>query len=118
LNSKIESILAKRLDTAVKLWISSFENKGHHKDTATESFTVLEFPMLQYELKLKNQAIYLDPPLETVRITWIDHLHEWMSNVCQLERIRNVCYERNSATSNPDSTCFRSLVISIRLWTH
>ncbi|KAJ1847152.1 dynein heavy chain, partial [Coemansia sp. RSA 486] len=36
---------------------------------------------LVHELRIKNQVMYLDPPLENARASWIQQLHTWLAAV-------------------------------------
>lgn len=31
-----------------------------------------------HEIRIQNQVIFLDPPIEYARSTWIKELHEWL----------------------------------------
>ena len=31
-----------------------------------------------HEIRIQNQVIFLDPPIEYARHTWISQLHEWI----------------------------------------
>ena len=33
-----------------------------------------------HEVRIRNQVIYLDPPVEVARSNWFNHLHEWLGN--------------------------------------
>ena len=41
-----------------------------------------------HEIRIQNQVIFLDPPIEYARSTWIKQLHDWLGNelkIVQLE---------------------------------
>ncbi|KAF9068581.1 cytoplasmic dynein heavy chain 1 [Rhodocollybia butyracea] len=46
-----------------------------------------------HEIRIQNQVIFLDPPIEHARASWIRQLHEWLGVVCQLRRIQSSRYE-------------------------
>lgn len=46
-----------------------------------------------HEIRIQNQVIFLDPPIEHARTTWIRQLHEWLGIVCLLRRIQSSRYE-------------------------
>lgn len=63
-----------------------------------------------HEIRIQNQVIFLDPPIEYARQTWIHQLHEWLGKrrvqsafshmltkcsgvVCRLRRIQSSRYE-------------------------
>jgi dynein heavy chain 1 len=31
-----------------------------------------------HEIRIQNQVIFLDPPIEYARSTWIQQLHDWL----------------------------------------
>ena len=31
-----------------------------------------------HEIRIQNQVIFLDPPIEYARATWIKQLHDWL----------------------------------------
>ena len=33
-----------------------------------------------HEIRIQNQVIFLDPPIEYARSTWIKQLHDWLGN--------------------------------------
>ncbi|KAF5351047.1 hypothetical protein D9756_008173 [Leucocoprinus leucothites] len=46
-----------------------------------------------HEIRIQNQVIFLDPPIEYARATWIKQLHDWLGAVCRLRRIQSSRYE-------------------------
>ncbi|KAJ2847645.1 dynein heavy chain, partial [Coemansia erecta] len=48
---------------------------------------------LIHELRIKNQVMYLDPPLENARASWIQQLHTWLAAICQQRRPQASRYE-------------------------
>ncbi|KAJ2761490.1 dynein heavy chain, partial [Coemansia sp. BCRC 34490] len=48
---------------------------------------------LVHELRIKNQIMYLDPPLENARASWIQQLHAWLAAICQQRRPQATRYE-------------------------
>jgi hypothetical protein len=37
-----------------------------------------------HEIRIQNQVIFLDPPIEYARSTWIQQLHDWLGACCFL----------------------------------
>ena len=35
-----------------------------------------------HEIRIQNQVIFLDPPIEYARSTWIKQLHDWLGERC------------------------------------
>ncbi len=31
-----------------------------------------------HEIRIQNQVIFLDPPIESARQTWLQQLHDWL----------------------------------------
>ncbi|KIY49803.1 hypothetical protein FISHEDRAFT_72429 [Fistulina hepatica ATCC 64428] len=46
-----------------------------------------------HEVRIQNQVIFLDPPIEYARASWIKQLHDWLGVVCRLRRIQSSRYE-------------------------
>jgi hypothetical protein len=75
-----------------------------------------------HEIRIQNQVIFLDPPIEYARQTWITQLHEWLGVVCQLRRIQSSRYEiglqmQTSSAAEATYTSLVSLPSSQELWT-
>lgn len=48
---------------------------------------------LVHELRIKNQVMFLEPPLENARASWVQQLHTWLAAVCQQRRPQAARYE-------------------------
>jgi hypothetical protein len=35
-----------------------------------------------HEVRIQNQVIFLDPPIESARQTWLQQLHDWLGECC------------------------------------
>ncbi|CAI2172645.1 16667_t:CDS:10, partial [Funneliformis geosporum] len=46
-----------------------------------------------HEVRIRNQVIYLDPPIEDARANWYNQLHEWLAIVCNLPRLQSSRYD-------------------------
>lgn len=53
----------------------------------------VEIKPLRHEIKLQNQIIYLDPPVQSARARWFQQLHDVFGVVCGLQRIVSARYE-------------------------
>ncbi|KAH9487400.1 Dynein heavy chain, cytoplasmic [Psilocybe cubensis] len=113
LDKRIETILLQRLTHIIQVWCSEFDrtddgdtrrdiastrdltNKRRDKRMKEEKF--LEGNMtvkpIVHEIRIQNQVIFLDPPIEYARATWIKQLHDWLGVVCRLRRIQSSRYE-------------------------
>ena len=97
LNSTIEGILLERLKEAIIAWAArfSFEAKGTEvygqrnrklgysgvtDDVAARTKSITLDSVL-HELTIRNQVIFLEPPLEHARAICFSSLHDWLGNV-------------------------------------
>jgi len=69
LDAKIEAILSKRLGEHITAWIKSFE--GFKKDGGD----IIKNPSV-HEVKIQDQVIYVDPPIEHARYYWLQEFHK------------------------------------------
>ncbi|KAI8810266.1 dynein heavy chain [Cladochytrium replicatum] len=50
---------------------------------------------LVHEVNIRNQVIYVDPPMEHARAQWYSQLHDWLASVCSLPRLSSTRYDQN-----------------------
>ncbi|KAJ7202870.1 dynein heavy chain, N-terminal region 1-domain-containing protein [Mycena pura] len=114
LDKRIEGILLQRLERIVKVWCGEFDRASDDADmvgrSALRDITnkrrgdkrakeekFLEGNMtlkpVVHEIRIQNQVIFLDPPIEYARANWIRQLHDWLGVVCRLRRIQSSRYE-------------------------
>ncbi len=74
LDEKIENILAKRLTQMIKAWLDEFES---FKDRDLKRVLIQE-PSI-HEIKIQDQVIYIDPPIEYARFYWFQQFHKQVS---------------------------------------
>ncbi|PPR06552.1 hypothetical protein CVT26_000730 [Gymnopilus dilepis] len=115
LDKRIEGILLQRLAQIIQVWCSEFDRtddgdgprrdlpmsrdltnkrrggKGVKEEKFMEGHMTLK-PII-HEIRIQNQVIFLDPPIEYARATWIKQLHDWLGVVCRLRRIQSSRYE-------------------------
>ncbi|CEG69843.1 Putative Dynein heavy chain [Rhizopus microsporus] len=132
LDKRIETVLIARLQQAIKAWTNAFmgvneeavvpevsmsksrrkRKAGGQRDSIApvEETTVAQKssdvkPALQvliHEVRIRNQVMYLDPPIEQARTSWWFQLHDWLAVVCHLPRIQSSRYEGGlSVKDNP-----------------
>jgi hypothetical protein len=97
LDERIESILLGRLSNIINEWCAEFSRTedsdsrsssllvdakrrvgfASDKDQATNSGRV-EVISLVHEVRIQNQVIYLDPPIEHARASWLKQLQGWL----------------------------------------
>ena len=91
LNQTIESHLTDRLRAAVDAWIETFLHFGADQTSgdsraaqASSGQDRQDAPRLCaiiHEVSMQNQQIYLDPPAEYTRTSWLSQLHQWLGIV-------------------------------------
>ncbi|KAJ9053275.1 dynein heavy chain [Entomophthora muscae] len=58
--------------------------------------------VLVYEILIRNQVMYLDPPIEQARASWYRQLHEWLATVCALPKLQSSRYELGLESQDED----------------
>lgn len=109
-NRKIEDILVQRLKKAMFTWLEAFVNSkvDHANDDSMrtnpviddEEPTNLRLRHLVHEISMRNQVIYLDPPANFARASWLFQLHDWLGVACNLPTIKSSRYEMNVNVTN------------------
>ncbi|PNS18432.1 Dynein heavy chain, cytoplasmic [Sphaceloma murrayae] len=90
INDKIRSVLLSRLQQALASWILVFTGEEDENDDLKDRPA---FNTNTHEVAMRNQSIYLDPPLEYSRAQWTAHLHEWLAVACSLPKIHAARFE-------------------------
>jgi dynein heavy chain 1 len=62
---------------------------------------LIEGPTI-HELKLQDQIIYIDPPIEYAKYTWLQELHKLLGSICCLPRLEANRYETNIKDAKRD----------------
>ncbi|KAI0089933.1 dynein heavy chain, N-terminal region 1-domain-containing protein [Irpex rosettiformis] len=114
LDQRIEAILLQRLTQVIQSWCNEFDRSedvdgrrdqlpakdipGKRRgDKRLKDEKFLESHMvvkpIVHEIRIQNQVIFLDPPIEYARQTWILQLHDWLGIICRLRRIQSSRYE-------------------------
>ncbi|TVY46530.1 Dynein heavy chain, cytoplasmic [Lachnellula occidentalis] len=121
MNELIKETLLVRLRRAIEVWIETFEDErseGVNDDSRKKHFSSIEGPetdnkpslkRLMHEVSMRNQVIYLEPPLERARASWFQQLHEWLGVVCSLRKVKASRYEMTLAIINDTEACFTDL---------
>jgi dynein heavy chain 1 len=96
LNSTIENVLLERLNEAISAWTAAFNAEGRaselygHKgrkvahnspDDAAARTKSITMDAILHELTIRNQVIFLEPPLEHARAICFSSLHNWLGIV-------------------------------------
>ncbi|GAB7350693.1 hypothetical protein MBLNU459_g1254t2 [Dothideomycetes sp. NU459] len=95
MNEKIQAIFLSRLKHSLAQWIKVFSGLIDNEDSYGEEQIrdQPEFEPCVHEIAMRNQSIYLEPPLESARATWLDHLHNWLSTICSLPKLQAARFE-------------------------
>ncbi|ORX39193.1 dynein heavy chain, N-terminal region 1-domain-containing protein [Kockovaella imperatae] len=78
LNERIDVVLKTRLMQAIEAWCEDFSNSTS--------------PVV-HSIQIRNQVIYLDPPIEFARQDWLAQFQQSLGVICCLDRIRSSRYE-------------------------
>ena len=89
-------ILSDRLTQQIKKWVTQFEQ---YDDVVERD--LIEGPTV-HELKLQDQIIYIDPPVEYAKYYWLQEFHKMLGSVCCLPRLEANRYESNIKESKRD----------------
>ncbi|CZT42301.1 dynein heavy chain [Rhynchosporium secalis] len=121
MNVRIKNTLLVRLRRAISSWIEEFESarsegvnddsRRKHLSTTTSSGEDQgpSLKRLVHEVSMRNQVIYLDPPLEFARASWFSQLHEWLGIVCNLRKVKSSRYEMSLSDGNDTEPRFTDL---------
>jgi dynein heavy chain 1 len=118
MNRQIKSVLLARLQHSIQAWIEAFEDE--YLERASDRKRALEpvdgakadvpvIKRLVHEITMRNQVIYLDPPLEFARASWFAQLQEWIGVVCNLKKIKATRYQMSISTTVYDEPRFNDL---------
>lgn len=113
MNARIESVLLVRLQYAISQWIDVFKHGSEDEEDrrpandspdgdANEIRPTLS--ELTLEVTMRNQVIYLSPPVEYARASWLEQLQQWLAVVCTLQKIKASRYEIRLETTKDVST--------------
>ncbi|CAG8442752.1 1825_t:CDS:10 [Diversispora eburnea] len=104
MSSEDDSTSASEMREAVSVSGKSMK-KSKRRTTRNDSIdgdrpiiTKAEKPNLEvsvHEVRIRNQVIYLDPPIEDARTNWYNQLHEWLAVICNLPRLQSSRYDIN-----------------------
>ncbi|KAK4683210.1 dynein heavy chain [Podospora pseudoanserina] len=118
MNKQIKAILLARLQHAVQAWIEAFEDEylddrsDRKRTLETVNAPKTDVPVIKkliHEITMRNQVIYLDPPLEFARASWFSQLQEWIGVICNLKKIKATRYQMTISTTVEDEARFDDL---------
>jgi dynein heavy chain 1 len=93
LNMQLRQIFEHRLQAALKHWTAAFTSAGAQYPAFEETVYNVQFPQTQIEIMMNNQTVFVDPPLNFVRASWIHQLEDWLDILCHLPQIRAFRYQ-------------------------
>lgn len=97
LNEQLQQIFVERAREAILLWTEAFENNIGNVSTSlvgdADHRTAPTILHLTHELVLKNQVIYLDPPIESAKASWHSQLSDRVAIVCRLPKLQASRYD-------------------------
>lgn len=119
MNARIETILLIRLNRAIAQWIDVFTNADEEDEERRPSsqpglvHSAEEKPTLSrltLEISMRNQVIYLNPPVEYARASWLEQLQQWLAVICTLQKVKASRYEmRLEAADDASASQFADL---------
>lgn len=103
LDKRVELVLVERLRKVIETWCELMAANAEPVDSSnttqskpkveTHGEASLAIKPVTHEIRIRNQVIYLDPPVEKARADWYAQLQHWLGVVCCLKRIQSSRYE-------------------------
>ena len=91
LNQKIEKIFIRKLNDFLQTWREEFDTFSP-QTAKKQKFKIIKMPT-RHEILEKNKTIFIDPPVESARSYWLDHLHFYLNIIFCQQKIRSNSYE-------------------------
>lgn len=112
MNHAVEGVLIERLHKAMDIWVETFNmsrtekanDNGLRRQALPDHYEKPNVPLLPnlvLEVLMRNQVVYLDPPIESTRASWLSQLHEWLGLACNLPIIMSSRYEMKLSVNGP-----------------
>ncbi|WVQ93134.1 hypothetical protein IAU59_000198 [Kwoniella sp. CBS 9459] len=123
LNERIDKVLSERLIAAIEAWCEEFgQDEGvesgavNGDEAAKNGKASVHIESLVHEVRIRNQVIYLDPPIELARQEWLGQFQDALGIVCNLNRIRSSRYEISLQVDEAEveETTYVGLLTSLR----
>lgn len=119
LNAQLEAILHDRLNEAIRHWTRKFTSSEQDQPLlfndaeAEEVVHEIRFQLLDVEISMNNQTIFVDPPVSYIKATWLQNLEAWLDTLCSLQRIKANRYQISAASAMQQTQeYFEDLAIS------
>ena len=107
-NQHIGQILLERLEEAISVWKTAFRRvaeQGSYGEWQAQNQNAwgsgeadtqpLQSEPLVHEISMRNSLIYLNPPLEFAKSSWLARLQDWLCVICDLRMIQATRYDFN-----------------------
>jgi dynein heavy chain 1 len=88
LNDRIEALLLNKLKEVIASWTIEFLSFSTEtlRDALKQNKLIQD--LTQHEVKVENQLVFLDPPIEYSRQFWLAHLQSNISALCSVQKLR------------------------------
>ena len=118
LDKKVEAVLLQRLKGVIGHWcleiskdseafhasvggagartkalVNGLPNGTSSPAAITADFGNLSIQPVKHEIRIRNQVIYLDPPVDAAKMSWYAQLQSWLGVICHLQRIQSSRYD-------------------------
>ena len=111
---RIERVLVGRLAAVIDVWCAQLarEEDADGRTGRVSADKALAIRPITHEVCIRNQVIYLDPPVEHARADWYGQLQAWLAVVCGLKRVQSSRYEigLKIQTEDAEDAYYASLV--------
>lgn len=138
LDKKVEQVLLLRLKGVLEHWCSEIakDSEAFHSSrsagrplsngiahnaapAANEAeYDNLRISPVKHEIRIRNQVIYLDPPVDAAKMSWYSQLQQWMGVICHLQRIQSSRYDAiglESRKPDPEQVTYISILAQLPL---
>lgn len=82
LETSVEDVLKTRLENLIEQWISEFEN---YKKRDKDRLLIRENTI--HEIKVQNQALFVEPSIEHATAFWLNHFHSCLGVITNLKKL-------------------------------
>ncbi|XP_033735277.1 cytoplasmic dynein 1 heavy chain 1-like isoform X2 [Pecten maximus] len=124
LDQQVEAKLAARLEAGLKAWTqclkqSKEDTMDHTMDTDAPQQVAHKpggdpnIKGLVHELRITNQLIYVNPPIEEARVNIMQELFGWEAVITSLPRIRHSRYQVGLDVESESETTYRNVLTKL-----
>lgn len=133
LEADVERALLVRLEGIIDKWCIEFsrnvsedstihtsQNHRQHDNPRVAGEAALQIESSKHEIRIKNQVIYLDPPVEAAKMSLYSQLQTWLGVVCHLPRLQSSHQEIGLRSTKPkvEAVSYIDLVSIVALSTY